>query len=387
MKKKILLILSVFIFYSNLLFNDVVNSIVGIVGSIPITYEDFVSRKSFLSLQARSVGKKINDDMVYKDLVEERIMYLKLQEYNYVIEENDVSRRLENIANQYNLTLDQFAKQLKAEGISYEEYRNSIKKQIAMENLSGLVVNNTEITDAEADEYYNNSKDKTAFEVDTLVKLSWIFFKATTFTEKGEKQELANRVRGMAARGNDFADLAKKYSDDEKTKNYGGDLGYNLLYDAGKRSLPAQINAGLTLVKRGYKVGTVSTVRELVGKGFYIVKIVEIQKDMDSIRTRVKNYLSEIRIIEKGQDILIEYLGDDAKESPEIKTLLLKKDDESVVVGTPYVNGVKIISKIVESLKGDKVVIGKHKRRKDYKRKTGHRHKYHKITIEDITLA
>ncbi|AGA66681.1 50S ribosomal protein L21 [Brachyspira pilosicoli P43/6/78] len=29
--------------------------------------------------------------------------------------------------------------------------------------------------------------------------------------------------------------------------------------------------------------------------------------------------------IEKGQDILIEYLGDDAKESPEIKTLLSKK--------------------------------------------------------------
>lgn len=309
MKKKILLILSVFIFYSNILFNDVVNSIVGVVGSIPITYEDFVSRKSFLSLQARSVGKKINDDMVYKDLVEERIMYLKLKEYNYVIEENDVSRRLENIANQYNLTLDQFSKQLKSEGISYEEYRNSIKKQIAMENLSGLVVNNTEITDAEADEYYNNSKDKTAFEVDTLVKLSWIFFKATTFTEKGEKQELADRVRGMAARGNDFAELAKKYSDDEKTKNYGGDLGYNLLYDAGKRSLPAQVNAGLTLAMRGYKVGTVSSVRELVGKGFYIVKIVEIQKDMDSIRTRVKNYLSEIRM----RDSFVKWLDDETK--------------------------------------------------------------------------
>ena len=287
MKKKILLILSVFVFYSNILFNDVVNSIVGVVGSIPITYEDFVSRKSFLSLQARSIGKKINDDMVYKDLVEERIMYLKLKEYNYVIEENDVSRRLENIANQYNLTLDQFAKQLKAEGISYDEYRNSIKKQIAMENLSGLVVNNTEITDAEADEYYNNSKDK----------------------EKGEKQELADKVRGMAARGNDFAELAKKYSDDEKTKNYGGDLGYNLLYDAGKRSLPAQVNAGLTLAKRGYKVGTVSSVRELVGKGFYIVKIVEIQKDMDSIRTRVKNYLSEIRM----RDSFVKWLDDETK--------------------------------------------------------------------------
>ena len=90
--------------------------------------------------------------------------------------------------------------------------------------------------------------------------------------------------------------------------------------------------------------------------------------------------------IEKGQDILVEYLGDDAKEAPEIKTLLLKKDDESVLVGTPYVDGVKVSSKIVEMMKGDKVVIGKHKRRKDYRRKTGHRHKYHKITIEDIAV-
>lgn len=90
--------------------------------------------------------------------------------------------------------------------------------------------------------------------------------------------------------------------------------------------------------------------------------------------------------VEKGQNILIEYLGEDAKESPEIRTLLLKKDDESVIVGTPYIENVKVNSKIVESLKGDKVIIGKHKRRKDYRRKTGHRHKYHKIAIEDIIV-
>ena len=309
MKKTIFFILSIFLIQYNLLFNDVVNSIVGIVGSMPITYEDFISRKTFLTLQARSVGQKVNDDMVYKDLVEERIMYLKLKEYNYVIEDTDVSRRLENIAKQYNMTLDQFSKQLKVEGISYEEYRNSIKKQIAMENLYGLVINNNEITDAEADEFYNNAKDKSVFEVDTLVKLSWIFFKASTFTEKGEKHELAGKVRAMAARGQDFSELAAKYSDDEATKNNGGDLGYNLLYDAGKRSLPAQVNAGLTLAKRGYKVGTVSSVRELVGKGFYIVKIVGIEKDMESIRTRVKNYLGESRMRES----FIKWLDEETK--------------------------------------------------------------------------
>lgn len=309
-------ILYVFIFniffnivFDNVLYGDMVNSIVGVVGSMPITYEDFVSRKSFLDMQAKSMGRNINDDLVYKDLVEERIMYLKLEEYNYTIEENDVSRRLDSIAKQYNMTLDQFSKQLRAEGISYAEYRNSIRKQIAMENLSGLVVNGADISDKEADEFYNNSKEKSLFEADTLVKLSWIFFQATTFTEKGEKQKIANTVRGLAARGDDFSNLAKQYSDDKATKNSGGDLGYNLLYDEGKKSLPAQINAGLNLVKRGYKVGTVSSVRELVGKGFYIVKVISVEKDMESIRTRVKNYLGEIRMRES----FVKWLEDETK--------------------------------------------------------------------------
>ena len=113
----------------------------------------------------------------------------------------------------------------------------------------------------------------------------------------------------MAARGKDFAELAKQYSEDEATSKNGGDLGYNLLYDAGKRSLPAQINAGLNLAKRGYKVGTVSSVRELVGKGFYIVKIMGIEKDMESIRTRVKNYLSE----SKMRESFIKWLDEETK--------------------------------------------------------------------------
>ncbi len=90
--------------------------------------------------------------------------------------------------------------------------------------------------------------------------------------------------------------------------------------------------------------------------------------------------------LEKGDDVLVEYLGEEEKVSePEIKVMLVKKDDDSVLVGTPYVDGVVVSSKVVEHIKGDKVLVGKHKRRKDYRRKVGHRHKYHIIKIEDIS--
>lgn len=309
MKNMTSFIIIVFFIVQSFIFADVVNTIVGVVGSLPITREDFISRKNFLALQARSVGQKVTDDEVYRDLIEERIMYLKLNEYEYAIEDRDVDRRMESIAKQYNMTLGEFGKQLRAEGISYDEYRTSMRKQIAMENLYSIVANAPEVTDTEADDFYKNTKNKAMFDVDTIVKLSWIFFKATTFTEKGEQETLAQRVRGLAARGRDFASLAKEYSDDAATKSNGGDLGYNLLSDAGSRSLPVQVNAGLNMVKNGSKVGAVSGVRELVGRGFYIVKIMEVQKDDGSIRTRVKSYLYERRL----QEAFLKWMDEEVK--------------------------------------------------------------------------
>jgi len=91
--------------------------------------------------------------------------------------------------------------------------------------------------------------------------------------------------------------------------------------------------------------------------------------------------------IEKGNEILIEYLGDGEPSPPEIKTLLVQNDDETILIGTPYIENAKVTCKVGEFLKGDKVIIGKHKKRKDYRRRTGHRHKYHTIIIEDITVS
>lgn len=88
--------------------------------------------------------------------------------------------------------------------------------------------------------------------------------------------------------------------------------------------------------------------------------------------------------VEKGSKILVDYLGEGEVAAPEIKTVLLKKEDESVTVGTPYVEGVEIVSKVDGLRKGDKIRVFKYKKRKDYRRTQGHRQKYHRLLIEDI---
>ena len=76
----------------------------------------------------------------------------------------------------------------------------------------------------------------------------------------------------------------------------------------------------------------------------------------------------------------------DAEQGSEIsiERVLLTADGESVKVGTPCVKDASVKAKVVEHLKGDKVLIIKRKRRKDYKRKNGHRQQYTKLEIVSI---
>ena len=53
-------------------------------------------------------------------------------------------------------------------------------------------------------------------------------------------------------------------------------------------------------------------------------------------------------------------------------------------VGSPNVSGAKVTAKVLEHLKGDKVVVFKKKRRKGYRVKNGHRQYLSKIEIQKI---
>lgn len=72
-------------------------------------------------------------------------------------------------------------------------------------------------------------------------------------------------------------------------------------------------------------------------------------------------------------------------ESPvEFDQVLLIDNEGDVAVGTPTVAGAKVTGKIVEHVRGDKIIVFKKKRRKGFKVKNGHRQGFTKILIEGI---
>lgn len=88
--------------------------------------------------------------------------------------------------------------------------------------------------------------------------------------------------------------------------------------------------------------------------------------------------------VEKDNKIFVHRLQEEAGESVEFKNVLLVENEGKVKVGTPKVRGARVNAKVLEHLKGDKVIVFKKKRRKGYKKKNGHRQFLTQIQIEEI---
>lgn len=87
--------------------------------------------------------------------------------------------------------------------------------------------------------------------------------------------------------------------------------------------------------------------------------------------------------VEQDQQLYVNRLQGDAGAEVSFDRVLLT-DNGSIQVGAPVIDGVSVVAKIVEHVKGDKVIVFKKKRRKGYKKKNGHRQQFTKIEIVSI---
>jgi large subunit ribosomal protein L21 len=67
-----------------------------------------------------------------------------------------------------------------------------------------------------------------------------------------------------------------------------------------------------------------------------------------------------------------------------IDRVFLVANDKDIKVGTPVVEGAKVEATVLETVKADKLIVFKKKRRKGYQKKTGHRQKLSQIRIDNI---
>jgi large subunit ribosomal protein L21 len=87
-----------------------------------------------------------------------------------------------------------------------------------------------------------------------------------------------------------------------------------------------------------------------------------------------------------NQVIRIERLDGEAGSEVVFPEVLMVGGDEPKV-GSPLVEGARVTGTLLEQIKGEKVIIFKKKRRKNYRRKRGHRQLLTVVRIADIAVA
>jgi large subunit ribosomal protein L21 len=88
--------------------------------------------------------------------------------------------------------------------------------------------------------------------------------------------------------------------------------------------------------------------------------------------------------VEPGATVLVETLPGDTGDAIEFDRVLLISTDDAVAVGRPVVQGARVTGTIVEQGLGPKLTVYKFKRRKNYRKRNGHRQPFTAVQIKQV---
>lgn len=176
----------------------------------------------------------------------------------------EIDDSIMRIAQQNQLTYEEIVQEAIRTGLSESEYRQEIRRQVLEAKLLNLrVVARIRITEDDLKTTYRrivmSERRRLSY------RAAWIRINAIRGPKGKAGRALAKRVAKQASQGADFAELARRYSDDPRTRELGGLLG---------RVKPGALPPAIDKVVMRLEVGQVTRpVR--VGDAVYVVKLLE----------------------------------------------------------------------------------------------------------------
>lgn len=202
----------------------------------------------------------------------------------------EITEAINDIKKKYFMDEQTLTASLKKEGFTLDEYKKKLAEQIILSRVVSQEVRNKIVfSDTEIAKYIEKSKDTLI--TDDAYRIRQIFFrKPQTPSDRKTAEEKAGTVYQQIKAGEDFASLARKYSEDPSGKT-GGDLGF---------IKKGQMAKEFTDVLSQMKAGDISQ-PFWTDMGLHIIKLEEkIEKQSAAaIKESAKNKLIEQRFSEK----------------------------------------------------------------------------------------
>ena len=223
--------------------------------------------------QEEALSLKLN---VLDELINNEILIERAKKLNLEASDGEVEDKFTELKSPY--TEDEFQRQLKERGVSVDDLKRDLRRQLSIQKLLNReVVAKISITDQDVAEFYNANKAQ--FNVaEPQFRIAQIVVtprkepqirnrKNDDATNEAEAQRKVKMLMDRLNSGADFAQLAMDYSEDMNSAATGGDLGYV------PESALNQSDPQLKKVVLGLKPGQVSQPIQLK-EGFRILKLI-----------------------------------------------------------------------------------------------------------------
>ncbi len=159
-------------------------------------------------------------------LIDKKLIEQKIKELNIKVSEEEVRQAIEDVKKQNNLSQENLVAALAGQGLSFDAYRAQLKEQLERLRLVSQEVRaKIQVSEKEMLDYY--AANPARFGAEELFRARHIFLKIPKKASAKDIERIRVRAEAVlkeAGGGGDFAELAKKYSEDPSAKE-GGELG------------------------------------------------------------------------------------------------------------------------------------------------------------------
>jgi len=233
-----------------------------------------------------------------RDLIDQSLLSQRGKDMGINVE-GDVVKQLDQIRIQNKLPdLDALERAVTSQGINWDDFKTSIRNRMLTQAVIGQEVGR-HITISHEDEmkYYNEHKSE-------YVRPEQVALSAIEIKTEGKKEadlpalkEKANTVRKKALEGEDFGELAKRYSDGS-TAQQGGYLG---VYKRGE--LSKELEDVVFIMKKNQLTEVIET-----KSGFLILKVLEHYEEGEQPFDKVESEIQEKLYSQRMEPAMREYL-------------------------------------------------------------------------------
>jgi peptidyl-prolyl cis-trans isomerase C len=290
-----------------------------VVNGVVITQKELAKELDFhlqrFSRQGVQLSKEQMDNLknkVLENLIDREILYQESQKAGIKVDNNKINEEMSAVKKRFP-NEDEYKKALSAMKISENDIKKQIKEKLAINALIDMkITQKIVVTDKETKAFYDNHPD--LFKQPEQVRASHILIKVEAGADQQKKSQAKQKIKQIQKElkgGQDFAVLAKKYSEDKGSSANGGDLGY---FSRGQMVKPFEDAAF------GLKPDEVSGIIE-TRFGYHLIKVYDKKPGKIMAYDEIKNLLTERLQQEKTQQEAVKYIAD-LKKTAKIKKYL-----------------------------------------------------------------